>query len=62
VTDPVPAGRAADDSPHLICESCGREADRLAKGWRGLLGREDDDAEVVVVMCPDCGKGLPDEH
>ena len=50
--DPVPAGRA-DDSPRLVCESCGREADRLASGWRGLLGADDDDTAVVVVMCPE---------
>ena len=51
--DPVPAGRA-DDAPRLVRESCGREADRVASGWRGLLGAEDDDTTVVVVMCPEC--------
>ena len=56
MTDPVPKGRAADDSPRLVCESCGREADRLASGWRGLLGADDDDTTVVVVMCPGCAK------
>jgi len=58
VIDPDPTGRAADDSPRLVCESCGREADRLATGWRGLLGSEDDDSTVVVVMCPDCAADL----
>lgn len=54
MTDVEPTGRATDDSPRLVCESCGREADRKAKGWRGLLGREDDDSATVVVLCPDC--------
>jgi len=25
-----------------------------APGWRAYLGREDDDAVCVVVLCPEC--------
>lgn len=29
-------------------------ADDGARGWRAYLGTEDDDSEVVVVLCPSC--------
>ena len=38
----------------LLCESCGLEAEGGAVGWMALLGREDDDQVVVVLMCPQC--------
>lgn len=39
--------------PKTRRRSCGRASNRLAKGWRGLLGREDDDTVTFVVLCLD---------
>jgi hypothetical protein len=40
----------------LICEGCVRVSDETACGWRAFLGTEDDDTEVVVVVCPTCAE------
>ena len=44
----------SEDSPRLVCEDCGKEADHDAKGWIGLHGREDNNDVTVVVPCPEC--------
>src|SRR5215217_85653 len=38
------------------CEECGAEADEHARGWRAMLGLEDDDTVVTVVLCPECAE------
>jgi hypothetical protein len=45
-----------DDSAPLVCGSCGRGADRLARGWRGLLARKSDAAVEAIVLCPTCAE------
>jgi hypothetical protein len=45
----------------LVCESCGAVSEGRAEGWRALLGREDDDRKVVVVLCPECARDV-DTH
>jgi hypothetical protein len=35
-------------------EACGREQPEGERGWHGMLGREDDDTVVVVIVCPTC--------
>jgi hypothetical protein len=42
----------AADHRRLGCESCGATSDPRSHGWRSLLGRDDDDRSVAVVMCP----------
>ena len=37
----------------LVCDGCAEVSDANAR-WRALRGTEDDDSEVVVVLCPDC--------
>lgn len=45
--------------PKLRCEGCGQDDhDRRGTGWRSVLGREDDDRVVAIVMCPACGFDL----
>lgn len=38
----------------LTCAVCGVESEGRARGWRALLGREDDDTVTVQVFCPAC--------
>jgi len=38
----------------LVCDECLKVSEDRALGWRALLGTEDDDTEVVVVLCPAC--------
>lgn len=38
----------------LQCVECKVESTGPARGWRALLGLEDDDTETVVVLCPEC--------
>jgi len=38
----------------MRCAECGAEADERAEGWRAMLGLEDDDTVVTVVVCPEC--------
>ena len=38
----------------LECAECKIESTGKARGWRALLGLEDDDTETVVVLCPEC--------
>ena len=40
----------------LTCAVCGVESKGKARGWRALLGREDDDAVTVQVFCPECAE------
>jgi hypothetical protein len=34
------------------CAECGAEADEQARGWRALIGEEDDGELMVAVFCP----------
>ena len=44
-----------DSSKVLRCGLCGREQDEGERGWRGLLGQEEDDSGLMVgVFCPEC--------
>jgi hypothetical protein len=38
----------------MRCEECGAEADERARGWRALLGEEDDGSLMVALFCPAC--------
>ena len=38
----------------LECAECKIVSTGKARGWRALLGLEDDDTETVVVLCPEC--------
>jgi hypothetical protein len=40
----------------LECAECKVSSTGKARGWRALLGLEDDDTETVVVLCPDCAE------
>lgn len=40
----------------LECAECKVVSTGKARGWRALLGLEDDDTETVVVLCPDCAE------
>ena len=40
----------------LECAECKVESTGNARGWRALLGLEDDDTETVVVLCPECAR------
>jgi hypothetical protein len=42
------------DAVTLCCEDCGRVQRAGESGWHGMLGREDDDRVVVVIICPNC--------
>lgn len=44
----------------LVCDECVRVSEGRAAGWVALLGREDDDRETVVVMCPTCAGAVGD--
>jgi hypothetical protein len=46
--------RLTRESVPLRCESCGREQPDGERAWHGMLGREDDDRVVVVIICPAC--------
>jgi DNA-directed RNA polymerase subunit RPC12/RpoP len=37
------------------CAECGAEADEQARGWRAMIGEEDDGELGVCVFCPECG-------
>jgi endogenous inhibitor of DNA gyrase (YacG/DUF329 family) len=43
-----------DTATTLRCAECGTESTEGARGWRALLGVDDDDREEVVVLCPTC--------
>jgi hypothetical protein len=40
----------------LECAECKVASTGKARGWRALLGLEDDDTETVVVLCPECAE------
>ena len=40
----------------MRCDQCGAESDERARGWRAMLGLEDDDTVVTVVLCPVCAE------
>jgi hypothetical protein len=40
--------------PLMRCEECGAEAEEQARGWRALIGEEDDGEVVVCVFCAEC--------
>jgi len=40
----------------LECAECKVISTGKARGWRALLGLEDDDTETVVVLCRDCAE------
>jgi hypothetical protein len=40
----------------LWCAECKVTSTGKARGWRALLGLEDDDTETVVVLCPECAR------
>jgi len=40
----------------MTCAECGADADEQAQGWRAMLGLEDDDTVVTVVLCPECAE------
>jgi hypothetical protein len=40
----------------LECAECLVKSTGNARGWRALLGLEDDDTETVVVLCPECAE------
>ena len=47
---------AYDAEEMLACAECKIESTGKARGWRALLGLEDDDTETVVVLCPECAE------
>jgi hypothetical protein len=40
----------------MCCAECGVEADEQARGWRALIGEEDDGELMVAVLCPACAE------
>jgi hypothetical protein len=42
----------------LVCESCAAVSEGRAEGWRAPLGRENDDTQVAVVLCPECARDV----
>jgi hypothetical protein len=42
----------------LRCEACDTVSGGRASGWQAHLGREDDDTECIVVLCPFCAAEL----
>src|SRR5215217_5096074 len=49
-----PSGLSDRFRSGMRCAECGAEADERAEGWRAMLGLEDDDTVVTVVVCPEC--------
>jgi hypothetical protein len=50
--------KSANMRQSLVCEECGRKADRKAIGWRGYLvvaeEDEDEDEDEVLIFCSTC--------
>lgn len=40
----------------MRCAECGIETEDKARGWRALVGEEDDGGVMVAVFCPACAE------
>jgi hypothetical protein len=38
------------------CAECEAAADEKARGWRALIGEEDDSSLMVAIFCPACAE------
>jgi hypothetical protein len=63
------SGSAAVPGPSVFlsaslvrCSECGIEADDKARGWRAMLGEEDDGELMVGVFCPACAEREFGDH